>query len=217
MSQRIASIIFATWSKNQDNDESITVTKIIKWPKPSLTVKNLAKLQQKTSSSDIMRGAMLDKYKKAQAMAQSDLSAGGDDALWYWLKSQQAMMGLNSLYNQSQLPQRSSSPKTSSPHHSMAQHPTPEISSPAPPAASTTPPLGTPDDKNQGESAWFWQWYKTFGELLLGDKEKMVGSGATKEAYENILYSQLTKGTSPSGAMGNGSINNNTINNNFNT
>lgn len=187
--------------------------------KPSLTVKNLAKLQQKTSSSDIMRGAMLDKYKKAQAMAQPDL-ATGDDALWYWLKSQQAMMGLNSLYNQAQLPPRSSSPKTSSPHHSMAQHPsgasqttTPEIISPAQPTA--TPPLGTPDDsKNQG-SAWFWQWYKTFGASLMGDKAKMANSGTSKEAYENILYSQLTKGTS-SGSMGNGTINNNTINNNFN-
>lgn len=190
--------------------------------KPSLTVKNLAKLQQKTSSSDIMRGAMLDKYKKVQAMAQPDLGAG-DDALWYWLKSQQAMMGLNSLYNQAQLPPRSSSPKTSSPHHSVAQHPsgashtpTPDVSSPAPPAASATPPLGTPDDlKNQGGSAWFWQWYKTFGASLMGDKAKMGGSGTSKEAYENILYSQLTKGTS-SGSMGNGTINNNTINNNFN-
>lgn len=186
--------------------------------KPSLTVKNLAKLQQKTSSSDIMRGAMLDKYKKAQSMLQPDLSAGaGDEALWYWLKSQQAMMGLNSLY-QAQLPPRSSSPKTSSPHHSMAQNPTnssqtptPEIISPAPPAASATPPLGTPDDKTQGGSAWFWQWYKTFGASLMGDKTKMPVGGASKEAYENILYSQLTKGISS-----NGSINNNTINNNFN-
>ena len=182
--------------------------------KPSLTVKNLAKLQQKTSSSDIMRGAMLDKYKKAQSMIQPDLSAGaGDEALWYWLKSQQAMMGLNSLY-QAQLPPRSSSPKTSSPHHSMAQNPTgstPEISSPAPPAASATPPLGTPDDKTQGGSAWFWQWYKTFGASLMGDKTKMPVGGASKEAYENILYSQLTKGISSNGAM-----NNNTINNNFN-
>lgn len=189
--------------------------------KPSLTVKNLAKLQQKTSSSDIMRGAMLDKYKKAQAMAQPDLGAG-DDALWYWLKSQQAMMGLNSLY-QSQLPPRSSSPKTSSPHQSSAQHPsgasqtpTPDINSPQPPATATTPPLGTPDDsKNQASSAWFWQWYKTFGASMMGDKNKMGGPGGSKEAYDNILYSQLMKGTS-SGAMGNGAINNNTINNNFN-
>lgn len=189
--------------------------------KPSLTVKNLAKLQQKSSSNDIMRGALLDKYKKVQAMAQPDLNSG-DDALWYWLKSQQAMMGLNSLYNQAQLPARSSSPKISSPHHSMTQHPsgasqtpTPEISSPAPPPTAATPPLGTPEDcKNQASSAFFWQWYKTFGASLMGDKSKMGGAGGSKEAYENILYSQLTKGAA--GPIGNGAINNNTINNNFN-
>lgn len=186
--------------------------------KPSLTVKNLAKLQQKTSSSDsIMRGAMLDKYKK---LNQPDLSNGNsDDALWYWLKSQQAMMGLNSLYNQSQLPpQRSSSPKTSSP---MPQNstgtsttPTPDMSSPALPPSSTTPPLGTPDDnKNLNSSTWFWQWYKTFGASLMGDKAK---GGSNKDSYENILYSQLTKGSSGNNSNGNGTINNNTINNNFN-
>lgn len=190
--------------------------------KPSLTVKNLAKLQQKTSSSDIMRGAMLDKYKKVQqSMTQPDLSAG-DDALWYWLKSQQAMMGFNSLYNQAQLPPRSSSPKISSPHQQhqsgTSQTPTPEISSPAPPAATATPPLGTPDD-NKNQSALFWQWYKTFGASLMGGDKgnmKMGGASCSKEAYENILYSQLTKGPSLSSPMGNGAINNNTINNNFN-
>jgi distal antenna len=185
--------------------------------KPSLTVKNLAKLQQKTASSDsIMRGAMLDKYKK---LNQPDLSNGNtDDALWYWLKSQQAMMGLNSLYNQSQLPpQRSSSPKTSSPmpqnSSGASTTPTPDMSSPALPQSSTTPPLGTPDDnKNLNSSTWFWQWYKTFGASLMGDKAK----GGGKDSYENILYSQLTKGSSGNNSNGNGNLNNNTINNNFN-
>lgn len=184
--------------------------------KPSLTVKNLAKLQQKASSNDIMRGQMLDKYKKSLP-EMSNNGVSSDDALWYWLKSQQAMMGLNSLYNQAQLPPRSSSPKTSSPmpHHPIGT-PTPEISSPAPPPAS--PPLGTPDEhmKNaQGGSAWFWQWYKTFGASLMGDKNKMTPSGS-KEAYENILYSQLTKGSNSASPGPNGNINNNTINNNFN-
>lgn len=188
--------------------------------KPSLTVKNLAKLQQKTSSSDIMRGQMLDKYKKAQSMAQQSEAGNGDDALWYWLKSQQAMMGLNSLYSQAQMPPRSSSPKTSSPHHQMSQQqssltPIPDMASPAPPVVSATPPLGTPDEsKNQAGSAWFWHWYKSFGASLMGDKNKM-GGGASNKEYENILYSQLTKGAS-SGSLGNGTINNNTISNNFN-
>lgn len=193
--------------------------------KPSLTVKNLAKLQQKTSSSEIMRGQMLDKYnQKKSEMAQAvPAAAGGDDALWYWLKSQQAMMGLNSLYNQSQMPQRASSPKMSSPMQQTgtSQTPTPEISSPAPPPhqANSPPPH---DDKNgpQGSSAWFWQWYKTFGASLMGDKNagakmpSLPGTGGGSGS-ENILYSQLTKGASAS-PNSNGNINNNTINNNFN-
>lgn len=194
--------------------------------KPSLTVKNLAKLQQKTSSSEIMRGQMLDKYnnKKAEMASAASAAAGGDEALWYWLKSQQAMMGLNSLYNQSQMPPRASSPKLSSPMQptGTSQTPTPEISSPVPPHQSHSPP--PLDDKNgaaaQGSSAWFWQWYKTFGASLMGDKNAAAkmpslpgvsgGSGS-----ENILYSQLTKGASAS-PTSNGNINNNTINNNFN-
>ncbi|KAG5671929.1 hypothetical protein PVAND_002097 [Polypedilum vanderplanki] len=194
--------------------------------KPSLTVKNLAKLQQKTSSSDIMRGQMLDKYKKSMPDMSSSSNNGNagnsDDALWYWLKSQQAMMGLNSLYSQAQLPPRSSSPKTSSPMPShpigTSQTPTPDLnSSPAPPAASPPPMMN--DDSNKNSSAWFWQWYKTFGASLMGDKNKMT-PGSSKEAYENILYSQLTKGQSNmnmgSPGSNNGNINNNTINNNFN-
>lgn len=214
----------------------------IECEKPSLTVKNLAKLQQKTSSSDIMRGAMLDKYNSKKSMPDMSSSGGNvgatapgnsDDALWYWLKSQQAMMGLNSLYNQSQMPQqqRSSSPKLSSPMQptgTASQTPTPEInSSPAPPQASS-PSLH--DDKNgaaaaaaaaQGSSAWFWQWYKTFGASLMGDKNQgKMPSGmlpsSSASGNENILYSQLTKGSSASPNGNNGNINNNTINNNFN-
>ena len=65
--------------------------------KPSLTVKNLAKLQQKKANNDLLRGPLLDKYKKAVPTAPD---APVDDALWYWLKSQQAMLGFNSLYSQ---------------------------------------------------------------------------------------------------------------------
>ncbi|XP_070502091.1 protein distal antenna [Chironomus tepperi] len=183
--------------------------------KPSLTVKNLAKLQQKTSSSDMLRAQMLEKYKKTFPEMFAN-GATTDDAIFYWLKSQQTMIGLNNLYNQSQAPQRSSSPKTSSPmpHHPIGT-PTHELSSPAPPPLS--PPLGTPDDmKNApGGSAWFWQWYKTFGASLMGDKNKMTPNNS-KDAYENILYSQLTKGSNSASPGPNGNINNNTINNNFN-
>lgn len=205
--------------------------------KPSLTVKNLAKLQQKSTSNDIMRGAMLDKYKKLnQAENNSSMigsNGNSDEALLYWLKSQQSMMGsLNSLYNQSQQPQqqqqRSSSPKESSPmpQNSSTTTPTPPemtSSSSVPPHSSTTPPLGALDDsRNFTNPAFFWNWYKTFGASLgnvMGSGDKAKLAGGSKDSYENILYSQLMKGASAhhqSTNGSNGTINNNTINNNFN-
>lgn len=65
--------------------------------KPSLTVKNLAKLQQKKANNDLLRSPLMDKYKKATLSAPEPPV---DDALWYWLKSQQAMLGFNNLYSQ---------------------------------------------------------------------------------------------------------------------
>lgn len=193
--------------------------------KPSLTVKNLAKLQQKSTSNDIMRGAMMDKYKK---MSQPDSSNNGssEEALLYWLKSQQqTMMGLNSLYNQSQQQQqqqhRSSSPKEPSPMPQQNSSTTPTPDMQAPPS-SASPPLSTPSAAAADftNSPWFWQWYKTFGpSAMLGDKAKAAGASGSKDSYD-ILYSQLMKGASVgshhASSNGNGTINNNTINNNFN-
>lgn len=194
--------------------------------KPSLTVKNLAKLQQK-NSNDILRGQIMDKYKKQNPPCPTtEATPPVDDTLWYWLKSQQAMMGLNNLYSQANMP-RSSSPKTTSPLQQLSaqqlhnlqslqnNHIPQSSSSPTPENIGTpqpTPPLPgqsmTPDDAKNPSSSWFWQWYKTFGASMMADKNKLNSNA--KDAYENILYSQLTKGASDS------IMNNNTINNNFN-
>lgn len=155
---------------------------------PSLTVRNLAKLQQKTSG-DLSNGR--------------DSNAPVDEALWYWLKSQQAMLGLNNLY--SSMPRPSSPQQSSSPpqqhqqvqHHPSTQTPTPPIvSTPQPTPPSSAPSLTPEDTKN---SSWFWQWYKTFGASLMpGDKSNNntinANANSKQAAYENILYSQLTKG-----------------------
>ncbi|XP_062536007.1 protein distal antenna isoform X2 [Armigeres subalbatus] len=155
---------------------------------PSLTVRNLAKLQQKTSG-DLSNGR--------------DTNAPVDEALWYWLKSQQAMLGLNNLY--SSMPRPSSPQQSSSPpqqhqqvqHHPSTQTPTPPIvSTPQPTPPSSAPSLTPEDTKN---SSWFWQWYKTFGASLMpGDKSNNntinANANSKQAAYENILYSQLTKG-----------------------
>lgn len=177
---------------------------------PSLTVRNLAKLQQKTSgdlSNGMMHGINLsDKYKQQQPSAAPlgrDSNAPVDEALWYWLKSQQAMLGLNNLY--SSMPRPSSPQQSSSPpqqhqqvqHHPSTQTPTPPIvSTPQPTPPSSAPSLTPEDTKN---SSWFWQWYKTFGASLMpGDKSNNntinANANSKQAAYENILYSQLTKG-----------------------
>ncbi|XP_062536008.1 protein distal antenna isoform X3 [Armigeres subalbatus] len=176
---------------------------------PSLTVRNLAKLQQKTSgdlSNGMMHGINLsEKYKQPSAapLTGRDTNAPVDEALWYWLKSQQAMLGLNNLY--SSMPRPSSPQQSSSPpqqhqqvqHHPSTQTPTPPIvSTPQPTPPSSAPSLTPEDTKN---SSWFWQWYKTFGASLMpGDKSNNntinANANSKQAAYENILYSQLTKG-----------------------
>lgn len=176
---------------------------------PSLTVRNLAKLQQKNSgdlSNGMMHGINLsDKYKQQPSAAPlgRDTNAPVDEALWYWLKSQQAMLGLNNLY--SSMPRPSSPQQSSSPpqqhqqvqHHPSTQTPTPPIvSTPQPTPPSSAPSLTPEDTKN---SSWFWQWYKTFGASLMpGDKSNNntinANANSKQAAYENILYSQLTKG-----------------------
>ncbi|XP_049548044.1 protein distal antenna [Anopheles darlingi] len=160
---------------------------------PSLTVRNLAKLQQQKSSSG-------EQQHQQQSFGNGrDPNAPVDDALWYWLKSQQAMLGLNNLY--SSLPRAASnSPPTPPPpssHNatttaaaaaanahlltaSSGASPTqlppsahtpppplgsvPLVSTPQPTPPSSAPSLTPEDTKN---SSWFWQWYKTFGASLM--------------------------------------------------
>lgn len=152
---------------------------------PSLTVKNLAKLQQKVPEDISGMAALIDRHKKAQGQGTPPV----DEAVWYWLKQSQ-MLGLNNLYS---MP-RPSSPQCSSPQlnsgASLTKIPTPPIVS----TPQETPPTSsTPDEK----SSWFWQWYKNFGSSFQMEKPDSSGTNGggpkTSSPYENILYSQLTK------------------------
>uniref|UniRef100_A0A182SAL6 Uncharacterized protein n=1 Tax=Anopheles maculatus TaxID=74869 RepID=A0A182SAL6_9DIPT len=191
---------------------------------PSLTVRNLAKLQQqKSSSGELLGNGMLhqqshaaglsnlsEQYRKSSnqssnpatstptttttnaSVGRDTNAAPVDDALWYWLKSQQAMLGLNNLYTA--LPRATShSPPTppppmglnsvtvgaGSPNHGQTTLPSsahtphtpppplvgpPLVSTPQPTPPSSAPSLTPEDTKN---SSWFWQWYKTFGASLM--------------------------------------------------
>ncbi|XP_037813552.1 protein distal antenna [Lucilia sericata] len=141
-----------------------------------------------------------------------------EDPLLYWLKSQQAMLGLNNIYpppppiGATSPPIRSSTPQQQSLHAS-----TPPII-PTPLTPSSTP-SGSLDDKN---SAWF-NWCKAFGASLnslapaaaavalhgnplhqpptsvnVESSNTVDGPLVGKTGFENILYSQLTKDSAPS-------------------
>uniref|UniRef100_A0A336LYE8 Protein distal antenna n=1 Tax=Culicoides sonorensis TaxID=179676 RepID=A0A336LYE8_CULSO len=164
---------------------------------PSLTVKNLAKLQQKASPQMSGMASLMNKYKKSQQQQQQAQQSPGnapvDDALWYWIKSQQTMLGLNNLYSslpRSSSPQGSPSPNPQFPNNRstpITRIPTPPID----PSTQQTPPASSTPEVDTKQTSWFWQWYKNFGASFIPANKPRTSEGNTD--YENILYSQLTK------------------------
>ncbi|XP_065355176.1 protein distal antenna [Calliphora vicina] len=147
------------------------------------------------------------------------LSSLPEDPLLYWLKSQQAMLGLNNLYPPPPPIGTTSPPiRSSTPQHQSLHASTPPII-PTPLTPSSTP-SGSLDDKN---SAWF-NWCKAFGASLnslapaaaavalhgnplhqpqasvnvVESSTTIDGQVVGKTGFENILYSQLTKDSAPS-------------------
>lgn len=186
-----------------------------------LTVKNLAKLQHKntvSTANDLLKMS-LDKGKyKMSSPTGMNRDAPMDDSLWYWLKSQQSMLGISSLY--STMPQTSSplhrnTPPTQSLATAHTSTPSVAVSSPQITPRSSTPCGTSEDTKNQ---MWLWNWYKTMGATLMGNDKQfgqqqasmggsspsmvqlphstngiLNGSGKQQSLYNNILFSQLTK------------------------
>ncbi len=198
----------------------------------SLTVKNVAKLQHKSSAMDnIGMGVdMIDKPKKPSAASLSrDAPVGG--ALWYWIKHQQ-MLGLNNLY--SAMPS-SASPSRSSPvqqqqqqQQQLQQQPQqkPQTMMPSTTTSSTPPPLSltpqtnssTPTSDDTKNSSWFWQWckYNQLGSAMMNNKSNCNNNrDSSKQMYDNILFSHLTKDMKE--CSNSPTPSNNNINNNANT
>ncbi|XP_026472268.1 protein distal antenna [Ctenocephalides felis] len=103
-----------------------------------------------------------------------------DDALWYWVKSQQAYLGLNNpptsqSTRHSQNSHRSSSASVASNIAKMTARLASQQSLPGLPPLSSIP--------ESQKSSWFWQWYKQFNNTMAGQSKP-----------NNILFSQLTKG-----------------------
>uniref|UniRef100_A0A1B0G0W6 HTH psq-type domain-containing protein n=1 Tax=Glossina morsitans morsitans TaxID=37546 RepID=A0A1B0G0W6_GLOMM len=203
---------------------------------PSLTVKNWAKQKPSTPTStdggyglNLTQTDVKPQLKSpnsvllATPMGNTNiptLPTMTEDPLLYWLKSQQALMGLNNLYpppppqlGATSPPLRSSTPQT---QNSNLHTSTPPIM-PTPLTPSSTP-SGSLDDKN---APWL-NWYKALGASLTslapaaafqanalqnvppvksstteGNNAEDIHSGQ-KSGFENILYSQLTKDSAPS-------------------
>lgn len=164
----------------------------------SLTVKNVAKLQHKSSAMDnIGMGVdMIDKPKKPSAASLSRDAPVGS-AIWYWIKHQhQQMLGLNNLY--------SAMPSAASPSRSSPVQQKPQTMMPSATTSSTPPPLSitpqtnssTPTSDDTKNSSWFWQWckYNQLGSAMMNNKSNSNNNrDNSKQIYDNILFSHLTK------------------------
>ncbi|CAG9789439.1 unnamed protein product [Diatraea saccharalis] len=100
-----------------------------------------------------------------------------DDTLWYWLKTQQAMLDLTA--------------QTNTAHSLQLGKADPTL--PVKPVTPATP-INSHLDYNR--NSWLWQYYKQFGGAMAlpEDKLKSASQVPREKAAENILYSQLTKG-----------------------
>ncbi|SPP83228.1 blast:Protein distal antenna [Drosophila guanche] len=194
---------------------------------PGLSVKNWAKQKPlSTGPNDVSCSTNLtikNEAKGADIKSPSPSAApshlGGiisltnlaEDPLLYWLKSQQTMLGLNSLYPPT-TPMGMTSPpiRSSTPQHIIQHAQTPPL--PSAPLTPSSTPSGSLDEKN---AAWY-NWCKVFGASLhtlnpnsatlaalqanslqhqpvSGASDATDMADASKGPFDNILYSHLTK------------------------
>ncbi|KOB64960.1 Protein distal antenna [Operophtera brumata] len=151
----------------------------VRSPKPAHNgVHNLSESKHRSKShhSDPYRHSSKSSHHH---VSSSTASQPVDDTLWYWLKTQQAMLDLTAQTTTAHPMQLS---KASEP----SLHP-----KPVPPAAT---PMNSHLDYNR--NSWLWQYYKQFGGAmpLHDDKHKPAALVPKDKTAENILYSQLIKG-----------------------
>ncbi|KAL0868980.1 hypothetical protein ABMA27_007302 [Loxostege sticticalis] len=150
----------------------------VRSPKPAhngvLNLNETGKHRSKSHHSDPYRTSS---SKSSHHTSSSTASQPVDDTLWYWLKTQQAMLDLTA--------------QTTTAHSLQLGKTDPSIPpKPVAPAAPITSHL----DYNR--NSWLWQYYKQFGGAmpLPDDKLKSAAQVPKEKAPENILYSHLTKG-----------------------
>ncbi|XP_075982634.1 protein distal antenna-like isoform X2 [Anticarsia gemmatalis] len=131
--------------------------------------------RSKTHHSDPYRLSKSSHHSTTHASAASQPV---DDTLWYWLKTQQAMLDLTA---------------STTPTHPLQLGKAADPTMPPKPVAAAAP-INSHLDYNR--NSWLWQYYKQFGGAmpLPEDKHKSACQVPKEKSAENILYSQLTKG-----------------------
>lgn len=150
----------------------------VRSPKPSHNgVLNLneTKHRSKSHHSDPYRhsGSKSNHHNTPSSAASQPV----DETLWYWLKTQQAMLDLTAQTTTA---------------HSLQLGKTEPTLPPKPITAAT--PINSHLDYNR--NSWLWQYYKQFGGAmpLPDDKHKSAAQVPKDKTAENILYSHLIKG-----------------------
>lgn len=152
----------------------------VRSPKPAHN--GVLNLNESSKSHHRSKSHHSDPYRTSSKSSHHSSSASAasqpvDDTLWYWLKTQQAMLDLTA--------------QTTTAHSlQLGKTDTSLPPKPVAPAAPITSHL----DYNR--NSWLWQYYKQFGGAmpLPEDKHKSAAQVPKEKAPENILYSQLTKG-----------------------
>ncbi|CAH2045072.1 unnamed protein product, partial [Iphiclides podalirius] len=151
----------------------------VRSPKPAHNgVLNLNESKHRSKSHHSSDPYRHSSSKTSHHSSSQSASQPVDDTLWYWLKTQQAMLDLTA--------------QTTTAHPLQLGKPS-EPSLPPKPVAPA-PPLNSHLDYNR--NSWLWQYYKQFGGAvpLPEDKLKSASQVPKDKTAENILYSQLTKG-----------------------
>ncbi|XP_068618976.1 protein distal antenna-like [Battus philenor] len=151
----------------------------VRSPKPAHNgVLNLNESKHRSKSHHSSDHYRHSSSKSSHHSSSQSASQPVDDTLWYWLKTQQAMLDLTA--------------QTTTAHSLQLGKPS-EPSLPPKPVAPA-PPLNSHLDYNR--NSWLWQYYKQFGGAmpLPEDKLKSASQVPKDKTAENILYSQLTKG-----------------------
>lgn len=158
----------------------------IRSPKPnSSSSASVLNLSDKYKSHKSHHSDSYGERSRSKSSHASSKDPQMEDALWYWLKTQQAMLDLTA--HGSQLPQSLTQPlgpKDSTRNHS--------------PKPSTPMPTATAQMDSLNKNSWFWQYYKQFGAGIPPPEDRIKTASQQPKAgkMENILYSHLTKGKS---------------------